>query len=171
MIKNGDYDSMWKFAEGHPQLNQIKKDFRWVDRIAWIMDEKFSFGRGRFRFGLDPIINFIPILGDIIGFTISFFLVFIMWKNGVSRKVVYKMLINVLIDASIGAIPILGNIFDFYFKANTKNIKLLKEHYVLGKNRGSGNDVIATVIFVIFVFFLLLFIILYYLIRFIVGLF
>lgn len=171
MIKDRSYDSTWSFAQGHPQLETYKKDFLWVDRISWLMDEKFSFGKGRFRFGLDPLINLVPVLGNVVGFVISFLLVMIMWKNGVSRKVIYKMLINVFLDTTIGAIPVLGNIFDFYFKANTKNIKLLKGHYVLGKNRGKGNDVIAGVIFVILLLLTLFIIIIYYLIRFIIGLF
>lgn len=128
-----------------PVSERLKRDFIWVDRVAWLMDEKFRFGRGRFRFGLDPLINLIPFLGDIIGFGVSFMLVLVMWRNGASRKVVMLMVINVILDTTIGAIPVVGHVFDFFFKANTKNIILLREYYYQGKHQGRGNDVLAIV--------------------------
>lgn len=134
-----------------PSFNRdrARQDLAWVDRVTWLMDNKFSIGWGRFRFGLDPILNFIPFLGNLVGASISLMLVIIMWRNGVSRKVVLLMLINVLIDLGIGSIPILGKVGDFFFKANARNIKLLKAHYMKDKYHGKGNDVIAAVIGVV----------------------
>lgn len=128
-----------------PNNDRLRRDFIWVDRVSWLMDEKFRVGGGRFRFGLDPLINLIPFLGDIIGFGVSFMLVVVMWRNGASRKVVMLMLINVILDTTIGAIPGVGHVFDFFFKANTKNIMLLREYYYQGKHQGRGNDVLALV--------------------------
>lgn len=128
---------------------RLQKDFAWVDRISWLMDEKFRIGRGRFRFGLDPLINLFPFLGDIVGFIISFMLVIVMWRNGASRKVVIKMLLNVIVDTTIGAIPIIGNVFDFFFKANTKNIVLLREYYYQGKHQGSGSNILAFIFMIL----------------------
>src|SRR5690606_27130017 len=118
-----------------------------IERLAKLMDSQFKIGR--FRFGLDPIANLFPILGDSITVIISLFIVFTMYKHGASGKLIIKMMLNVLIDAIIGAIPLLGWIFDFYFKANEKNILLLKEHYVEGKHRGSGLDILL-IVFIIF---------------------
>lgn len=110
------------------------------------MDDKFKLPGTRFRFGLDPLINLVPFLGDIIGFTVSLVLVYVMRRNGASRKLVMLMLINVVVDLTIGAIPIIGNVFDFFFKANKKNITLLREFYYEGKHQGKGNDVLALVL-------------------------
>jgi len=112
------------------------------------MDDKFRLPGTRFRFGLDPLINLVPFLGDIIGFTVSFVLVYVMWRNGASRKLVMLMLINVLVDLTIGAIPGIGNVFDFFFKANKKNIILLREFYYEGKHQGKGNDILAIILVV-----------------------
>ena len=128
---------------------RMQKDFAWVDRVAWLMDEKFRIGRGKFRFGLDPLINLVPFLGDIVGFGVSSMLVVVMWRNGASRKVIIKMLLNVIVDTTIGTIPIIVNIFDFFFKANTKNIVLLREHYYQGKHQGSGSDILAVIFLVL----------------------
>ncbi len=111
-------------------MNQqpFKNDkLRWVERISKLMDEQFSI-KG-YRFGLDPILNFIPYFGDLAGFSVSLALIATMLKNGASKKVALKMFGNVLIDTVLGAIPILGFFFDFGFKANSRNIKLLREHY------------------------------------------
>lgn len=137
---------------------KIRKDFELVEKLSVLMDEQYQVPGTKFRFGLDPIINFIPVLGRFIGFFISFSLVVIMAKNGVSPKVVIKMLLNVLLDFIISSIPFFGKIGDFLFKANTKNIKLLQSHYFEGKHNGSGIGIIITILIVFFfIFFLVLF--------------
>ncbi len=115
---------------------QIDQDFKWVEKVSWLMDNQFQVGNA--RFGLDPLLNLIPFGGSVVTFSTSLVLVFVMWRNGVSSKAVVKMLINVMVDTILGAIPFLGNIFDFFNKANQKNVKILKEHYYDGKHQGSG---------------------------------
>ena len=128
------------------KYQRLEKDYAWVARVSWLMDDKFRVPGTRFRFGLDPLINLVPFLGDIIGFAVSFVLVYVMWRNGASRKLVMLMLINILVDLTIGAIPAIGNVFDFFFKANKKNIILLREFYYEGKHQGRGNDILAIVL-------------------------
>ena len=126
---------------------------KWVESIADLMDSKFRFPGTNFRFGLDPILNLIPVAGDISGFLVGAALVLTMAKNGVSRKVVILMVMNVCIDAILGGIPLIGNVFDFYYKSNAINIKLLKEHYQEGKYQGSGTGVLVAVFIVLFLIF------------------
>lgn len=118
-------------------------DFKWVERISTLMDNKFSIGT--FRFGLDPLLNFIPFAGQAVTFGTSLVLVIVMYRNGVGSKVAVRMLINVMIDAVIGSIPLLGNLFDFFSKANQKNIILLREHYFEGKHQGSAKRLLLSV--------------------------
>lgn len=120
-----------------------------LTRFAYLMDEQFRFPGTKFRFGMDPIFNLIPFAGDLAGFVISGGLMFAMAKKGASNKVVVLMSLNILLDATIGAIPIIGQIFDFFFKANSRNIKLMKEHYLENKHQGSGKNVIVTVVVVL----------------------
>lgn len=129
----------------------LSGQLKWVERISSIMDDKFRIPGTSFRFGLDPILNLIPFAGDVSGFVVSAALLYVMAKNGVSRKVLILMAVNISIDAAVGAIPLLGQISDFYIKANTRNIKLLKEHYHEGKHTGSGNGIIAILLIVLFV--------------------
>ena len=124
---------------------------KWVERIAGIMDDRFKVPGTNFKFGLDPILNLIPFAGDVSGFVVSAALLYVMAKNGVSRKVLILMAVNISVDAAIGAIPVIGQISDFYIKANTRNIKLLKEHYQEGKHTGSGTGIIVIILLVLFV--------------------
>ena len=127
----------------------LSGQLKWVERIASVMDDKFKVPGTNFRFGLDPVLNLIPFAGDVSGFVVSAALLYVMAKNGVSRKVLILMAINIAVDAVVGAIPVLGQISDFYIKANTRNIKLLKEHYREGKHTGSGNGIIVILLIVL----------------------
>jgi len=111
-----------------------------VKRISKLMDEQFSIGG--FKFGLDPILNLVPVAGDLGGYLVSIALIFTMMQHGASGKLLLKMLGNATLDALLGAIPVLGWIFDFVFKANTYNVKLLSEYYAEGKHTGTGRGII-----------------------------
>jgi hypothetical protein len=127
----------------------LSGQLKWVERIAFVMDDKFKVPGTNFRFGLDPVLNLIPFAGDVSGFVVSAALLYVMAKNGVSRKVLILMAVNIAVDAVVGAIPVLGQVSDFYIKANTRNIKLLKEHYREGKHTGSGNGIIIVLLIVL----------------------
>jgi hypothetical protein len=125
---------------------------KWVERIARLFDDQFQIPGTNFRFGLDPIVNLLPIAGDAAGFLVGAALVLTMAKNGVSKKVLVLMMFNLLIDGLIGSIPLIGTVFDFYYKANTRNIKLLKEHYEEGRHQGSGTGVLVGITVVLLLF-------------------
>lgn len=126
-----------------------------IARISKLMDSQFEIGG--FKFGLDPILNLIPFAGDAVTGLISFALVYSMNKHGASSKIVVKMLWNVLVDLIVGAIPLLGWVFDFYFKANDRNIKLLNEHYLEGKHTGSAKGIFTWILIGFVVFIILAF--------------
>ncbi len=138
---------------------------KWVERIAYLLDEKFTLPGTKFKFGLDPVINLIPFAGDIPGFVVAATLVWVMAKQGVSRKVLILMVFNVVFDTVIGAIPLVGQVFDFYYKSNSRNIKLLKEHYEEGKHQGRGTGVLVMIFLGLFIFFGLFLFFLYQLLH------
>ena len=129
---------------------------KWVEFVSHLMDEQFRIPGTTFRFGLDPIINLIPVVGDLSGFAVSAALVATMARHGASGKVLTLMVLNIVLDATIGAIPVIGQIFDFTYKANTRNIRLLRSHYVEGKHKGSGKGVITGLLVVLLLLFILL---------------
>ena len=105
------------------------KDIRLAKRLVWIMDEWVRIPIINRRVGLDPIIGLIPGVGDVATALISFFIVISLVRHGAPAKLVLKMLFNVLLDLVIGGVPVLGDVLDFFFQANLKNLKLLIDHH------------------------------------------
>jgi hypothetical protein len=119
---------------------------KWVEGFARLLDSKFEIPGTKIRFGLDPVFSLFPVIGDLITWFISGILIFTMYHQGASRKVVIKMILNSTADALIGTIPLVGTIFDIFYRSNDRNVKLLKEHYFEGKHQGSGNGILILVI-------------------------
>ena len=120
-----------------------------VKKLSRLMDTQFQIGK--FRFGLDPLLGLIPGVGDFLSLLISGGLVALAARRGISGKLLILMSFNVFLDAVIGSIPIIGGIFDFFYKANTRNIRLLEKYYNQGKYRGSGKGVALLLIIVLLV--------------------
>lgn len=136
-----------------PQV-QLHGKLKWVEQIAYLLDERFRIPGTSFRFGLDPILNLIPAAGGLSGFILTAALILTMAKNGASGRIVALMGLNAVLDATLGSIPLVGQVFDFFYKANSKNIALLKEHYEEGKHQGSGKSVWTTAIIVLVLLFI-----------------
>lgn len=125
------------------------KDLRDVERIAKLMDSQFRIPGTGFRFGLDGLIGLIPGVGDLSTFAVSAYMLTIMAKNGASGFVLARMIVNVLLDAAIGSIPLLGDLFDMVFKSNLRNLRLMQQHYREGRHRGSAWKVIVPVLLIL----------------------
>lgn len=148
-----------------------KPGINWIKRLVYLMDEQFRIPGTDFRFGLDPLINLFPVLGDLSGFIISAGLLVAMAKRGAGNKLVVLMAINIFLDSTIGAIPVIGTIFDFYFKSNSRNFKLMREHYVNGKHQGSGKNTLMLALAILFMLTALLLLILWKLGEWLINLF
>lgn len=120
-----------------------------LQRLARLLDSQFSIGN--FRFGIDPLLGLIPGVGDFISLMMSGGFLALAAKHGASKKLLILMALNVLFDTIIGSIPILGQIFDFFYKANDRNARLMQKYYHKGKYRGDGKDVIVIIIVVLLI--------------------
>lgn len=143
-------------AETHYTRTPRSENLKWVDRVTKLMDNQFRLPGTNWRFGLDPILGLFPVVGDLASFGVSAMLILTMARYGASGKMVTLMLFNVALDALFGSIPILGNIFDFAFKANERNVRMLRAHYEEGKYQGSGKNIIIGAIVGIVILFVLL---------------
>jgi hypothetical protein len=118
---------------------------QWVEQLSKLMDSRFVIPGTNIRFGVDPILSLLPVFGDLVTFIVSGMLIYTMRNHGASRNVAIKMILNATLDAVMGAIPLVGTIFDVFYKANDRNVKLLKEHYYEGKHQGSGNGLLSLI--------------------------
>lgn len=116
-------------SDNAKENQQIHDDDRLKQRhgLAWLLDSSIPLPGG-YRIGLDGIIGLIPGVGDAIGGGLSSWLLYQAYKQDVPKMVLTRMVINVIIDGAVGAIPILGDIFDFYWKANLRNSRLLDRY-------------------------------------------
>jgi len=106
------------------------EDTRLTDlrRYAYWLDDGFRVPGTHLRIGLDPIIGLVPGLGDLTGALLSTWILVVGIRRGASRATLVRMAYNIAIDALIGAIPLLGDIFDLAWKANMRNVTLLERH-------------------------------------------
>ncbi len=99
---------------------------RLLDRVAWLMDRAIPIPGTRATVGLDAILGLLPVGGDLLTGVVQVGLVLVaLGHYRVPTPVVIRMLGNVLVDVGVGCIPILGDLFDVAFKANTRNMRLL----------------------------------------------
>jgi len=96
----------------------------WAD----LLDSRFRVPGTNIRFGLDPILSLIPGLGDLASPAFTMMLLVKGLERQVPRIVLARMVLNALIDAVMGIVPIAGNIGDIFWRANTKNLALLERH-------------------------------------------
>jgi hypothetical protein len=97
-------------------------------RLARLLDSAVEVPGTRFRIGLDPIIGLVPGIGDVIGAIFSTVIIYQAARLGASRSTLVRMMANVGVDTLVGEIPLLGDLFDFGWKSNTRNIVLLEQH-------------------------------------------
>lgn len=113
---------------GHNRLSETdRKRAKRIHRLARLLDSQFRIPGTDIRFGLDGILGLIPGAGDTVSAAMAAYIIFEAFRLGVSRRIIAKMVGNVTLDWVIGAIPVVGDIFDIGFKANSRNIRLIEE--------------------------------------------
>ena len=108
----------------HDASLDLEVDLRRVRALAKLLDAQFSVAG--FRFGIDALIGLVPGAGDVTTAALALYPVYLVKKHNLPRRYARKMLRNVAIDFVGGTVPILGDLFDVYFKANLKNLMLLE---------------------------------------------
>jgi hypothetical protein len=99
-----------------------------VEALARLMDGVFTLPGTNLRLGLDAIVGLVPVAGDVISGLISSYLIWEARRIGAPRWLVARMMANTLLDTTLGAIPLVGDAFDVMFRANMRNMALLRRH-------------------------------------------
>ena len=108
----------------HPKFTSIQR----LRKLSRLLDNAIAIPGTKFRIGLDPIIGLIPGAGDFIGTALSAYIVIEAARLGLPKQTLGKMVYNIVLESVVGAVPIVGDWFDFAWKANVKNIELLESH-------------------------------------------
>ena len=99
-----------------------------LDALADLLDTAFLIPGTNIRFGLDALIGLMPGIGDVISSALSMWIVYEAHQLGARPHVIARMLGNVALDGVVGAVPLLGDAFDVAWRANRRNLRILREH-------------------------------------------
>lgn len=118
-----------------------------VEAVSRLMDSLFEIPGTNVRVGLDAIIGLVPVVGDLISQVVSSYIIWEARRLGVSRFTMARMIANSAIDTVVGIIPFAGDAFDVAFRANLKNLALLKAHlekqgHIRRGRAGDGDGVV-----------------------------
>lgn len=153
-MANGKYAR----TESRGETSESPEDrLRRLDWLSRVLDLAFPIPGTSFRIGLDGLLGLIPGVGDPIGAALSSYLIFEAARLGVPKRTLLRMIGNVAIESLVGIVPILGDIFDIAWKANVRNMVLLRVHSgELTRHSRSPRQVVALVVTALIVIFFVL---------------
>jgi len=105
----------------------ITAHINFARRLTRVMDLRFNvFG---IRFGIDPLLNVIPGAGNTIAAITSLYLMWIAYQLKVPGNVYLRMLWNIGVDYLFGAVPVVGVVFDIFYRANVRNFAVIEKYF------------------------------------------
>ncbi|OYW56366.1 MAG: hypothetical protein B7Y80_07135 [Hyphomicrobium sp. 32-62-53] len=108
----------------HPEYARLLDE---IDRLAENLDRRFRIPLTNVRFGWDPIIGFVPIAGDLVTAMLAIKIILAARRLGADKALIRRMAANSATDIAIGLVPIIGTIFDIFYRANVRNVETLKD--------------------------------------------
>ena len=99
-----------------------------LDFIARLLDTAFIVPGTNIRFGIEAVIRLMPGIGDAVASALSCVILIEAHRLGVPRAVLVRMIANVLLEGTAGAVPVVGDMFDIIFRANRRNIRIVRDY-------------------------------------------
>ena len=100
-----------------------------LDLLATAFDTAFILPGTKIRFGVESLLRLVPGVGDVAASLLSFYLLYEASRLGVPRLLMARMAANVVLEGAVGAVPFAGDAFDIFFRANRRNVALLRRHF------------------------------------------
>ena len=100
-----------------------------LDMLATAFDTAFIVPGTNVRFGVESLLRLVPGVGDVAASALSFYLLYEASRLGVPRLLLARMAANVVLEGAVGAVPFAGDAFDIFFRANRRNVALLRRHF------------------------------------------
>lgn len=100
-----------------------------IDMLSKLFDTAFTLPGSNVRFGVEALMRLVPGIGDAAASALSCYLLYEAHRLEVPHQVFARLVANVAIEGIVGAVPVLGDLFDVGFRANRRNVAILKEHF------------------------------------------
>jgi hypothetical protein len=121
----------------------LEARYRRLRHVAVLMDGVLRVPGTRFRFGLNSLIGLPPGAGDTMLTAISLWIVWQGSKLGLPREKIVRMLGNVAVEAALGSVPVVGDLFDIIWKANLRNLAIIEQHLAEERSKSSSRTAVA----------------------------
>jgi hypothetical protein len=106
----------------------VEEELKHLRGLASLLDSKFKVAG--VKFGADAIVGLIPIAGDVVMLAAGLTALFTALRLRLPLHVALRVLLNLLMDTGLGAVPVVGDIFDVFFRSHSRNFRLLERHLV-----------------------------------------
>ncbi|NES82366.1 MAG: DUF4112 domain-containing protein [Moorea sp. SIO2B7] len=110
------------------KINSRETTLNRLRSLSHLLDNAIPIPGTSYRIGIDPLLGLFPAAGDYLSAAFSAYIVIQAAQIGASKATLSRMTLNIILDTLVGTIPMLGDLFDFSWKANTKNMALLESH-------------------------------------------
>ncbi len=112
---------------------------RRIGRVTHALDELVRVPGTSIRVGLDPVVGLIPVVGDAVAAGVAIWVIAEASRFGIPRVVLGRMVVNLIVDLGLGAIPLLGDLYDVVLRSNTRNLELFRRHALEPEASTSGH--------------------------------
>lgn len=113
---------------GASRAERFRAAERRIERVTHALDELIGIPGTPVKIGLDPVVGLIPVVGDAVAGIVGAWVIGEAARFGIPRIVLARMVANLVIDLAIGAIPVLGDVYDVAFRSNSRNLALFRRH-------------------------------------------
>ena len=118
-----------KLVPPQNEFNPLPVGLKRVRFLANLMDAAITLPILRKKIGLDPILGICPVVGDVITGLVATYTLYVGYKLGLPKMALLKMAVNLLLDTTVGNLPVVGDLFDWFWKANLRNLAILETEY------------------------------------------
>ena len=101
---------------------------RRIEAMEHVLERSFTIPGINMPVGLDAIAGLVPVVGDVISAALGAYIVWEASNLGLPKWKLWRMVGNVVFDSAVGAVPVAGDVFDFLFRSNTRNLRIVKRH-------------------------------------------
>jgi hypothetical protein len=122
-------------------------DDPFIALIARLMDDMFVIPGTKIRFGLDPLIGLLPVLGASASSLVSLVLIALSARRGVPKVILARMAVNVLANAAIDSVPLVGDVLSVFYRSNNRNYELLRKHVGVSRASTAGDWLFLAALF------------------------